>query len=287
MSTSGRARIAGVIGWPVGHSLSPRLHSFWLRENGIDGAYVPLPVLPYALSRALSGLSASGFVGVNLTAPHKEGAFALAHQCDAAAQGAGAANLLLFRAGRIEARNTDIEGLAAALVEALGPDTLKGERIAIFGAGGAARAAVLACDRLKPGEVFVLNRTAARADSVVKDLANVVSAKLMAARWDEWGTLGSTICLLINATSSGLTSKPSTSIALEPLPRGAAVCDIVYDPLETPLLARARELGLRRINGLGMLMHQAVPAFEAFYGIRPSVSAALRAELETALLDEP
>ncbi len=287
MTTSGRARIAGVIGWPVEHSLSPRLHDYWLCEHGIDGAYVPLPVRACALSQVLNGLRAAGFVGVNLTAPHKEAAFALAHCSDAAAQAARAANLLLFRAGRMEARNTDVEGLAAALVEALGPDALRGETVAIFGAGGAARAAVLACDRLKPAGVMVFNRTAARADVLVHDMSGGVSAKLATVPWQEWDKHASSTRLIVSTTSHGMGGQTPAPITLELLPRDAAVCDIVYDPRETTLLARARELGLRPIDGLSMLMYQAVPAFEALYGVRPRVSAELRAELEAALRDAP
>lgn len=280
---TGNTIVAGVIGWPVSHSLSPRLHTYWLRAAGLDGAYVPLPVRPEDFSVALDGLRAAGFSGVNITIPHKEAAFALAHEADASANAAGAANLLLFRNGRILARNTDIEGLTACLVEALGAGALSNETVAILGAGGAARAAVLACDHLRPREIGILNRTPRRAETLARELAHCVSARLTAAPLDQWPHVAQAARLVVNATSAGLKGTDSLGLALETLPRCAAICDLVYAPRETPLLARAREVGFRTIDGLGMLIHQGVPSFEALFGVRPQVSADLRQHLEEAL----
>ncbi|MGH6878717.1 MAG: shikimate dehydrogenase [Rhizomicrobium sp.] len=276
-------KVAGVIGWPIAHSLSPRLHSFWIREHGVDGAYVPLPAKPQEFSNVLCGLRAAGFVGVNVTLPHKEAAFAVAHVYDGASRTAGAANRLIFRDGCIEAGNSDVAGLQASLVHDMGPDALRGRQVIVLGAGGAARAAVLACDNLKAGTIHILNRTRRRVDNLVEDLGNSVSAMLSANSPDAWSALAPGTHLLVNATSAGMRGTASSEQALELLRPDAVVCDTVYDPLETPLLARARSLGLRSFDGLGMLMHQAVPAFEAFFGIRPTVSAALRADLENAL----
>jgi shikimate dehydrogenase len=283
MSISGRAKIAGVVGWPVSHSLSPRLHGFWLRENGIDGTCVPLAVARESFTTALDGLRTAGLVGVNVTNPHKEAAFALADRVDDAARMAGAANLLVFRDGLIEARNTDIEGLAASLSEALGANSLCGQTIAILGAGGATRGAILALDKLGAREIRVVARNVARADSLIVQLRAAVTAQLVSAPWTDWPHAAEGVALLINATSGGLAGTAALDISLDPLPVGAAVCDIVYNPLETPLLKDAHVRGHRTVDGLGMLMHQAVPAFAAFYGVTPRVTPALRAELEKAL----
>jgi shikimate dehydrogenase len=286
MRLSGAARIAGVIGWPVAHSLSPMLHGFWLCEHRIDGAYIPLPVRAHVFSTALRGLREAGFAGVNVTVPHKEAAFALAHRGDGAAGSAGAANLLLFQGNEIEARNTDAEGLAGNLVVELGTEGLREAHVTILGAGGAARAAVLACGHLHAARIHLLNRTVARAQAAAAALARGVRSQLDSGSWDEWPSLAPTTTLLINATRGGMSGSPSPDLPLDLLPTNAVVCDLVYRPLETPLLARARTLGLRTVDGLGMLMHQAVPAFEAFYGIRPKITPALRLELEKVLRGE-
>lgn len=276
-------RVAGIIGWPVRQSLSPRLHGFWLREHHIDGAYISLPVQTTVLSAALSGLRAAGFAGVNVTIPHKQAAYAIAHRCDEAARAAGAANLLVFRDEGIEAQNTDIAGLRASLVAECGPDSLHGKQVVILGAGGAARAAVLACDALKAAGIYVLNRTERRAAALVHDLSASTSVRLGAGGLEAWVDVAPTTALLIQATNAGMEGTLSFELDLRLLSPQAAICDLVYRPLDTPLLARARELGLRGIDGLGMLMYQAVPAFEAFYGVRPDVTEALRADLEQAL----
>jgi shikimate dehydrogenase len=277
-------RVAGIIGWPARQSLSPRLHGFWLREHHINGAYVPLPVQTTNFSAALRGLRAAGLAGVNVTVPHKEAAFAIAQDCNDAARAAGAANLLVFRDERIEAKNTDIAGLQASLVAECGPDGIRAKRVVVLGAGGAARAAVLACDALKAAEIFVINRTQRRAVTLVQSLSVFCSAALHAVGLEIWSGVAPETGLVIHATRAGMDGALSLALDLKPLPPEVVICDLVYRPLETPLLAQARELGLRRIDGLGMLMYQAVPSFEAFYGVRPVVTAALRAELELALL---
>jgi shikimate dehydrogenase len=283
MNISGRAKIAGVVGWPVSHSLSPRLHGFWLREYGVDGAYVPLAVAPELFATALGGLRAAGFAGVNVTNPHKVAAFAIADRVDDTARMAGAANLLVFRDGKVEARNTDVEGLAACLAEELGVNALRGRSVAILGAGGAARGAVLALDRLGANEIRIFARNVARADALIAQLREGVTAKLGSTAWSDWPLLAKNSALLVNATSGGLAGAAALDLSLDPLPAAATVCDIVYNPLETPLLKEARARGHQTIDGLGMLMHQAVPAFAAFFGATPCVTPDLRAELEKAL----
>jgi shikimate dehydrogenase len=275
--------LAGVVGWPVSHSLSPRMHHFWLHKHKIAGSYVALPVRQYDLSRALMSLRSAGFSGVNLTLPHKEAAYALAHTAGPAATASQAANLLLFRDLQFEAHNTDVEGLVLSLRESFGEKATGIELAVVLGAGGAARAAVLACDRLVAKQICIVNRSSSRADAFVRALSRSVKAKLSTAQWNGWETHARQTRLLINATSAGLNGTLSPGAPLELLPRGAAVCDLVYNPLETPLLERARAHGLTTIDGLGMLMHQGALAFELLFGMRPDVSAALRAHLEQAL----
>lgn len=277
MSISGKAKLAGVTGWPVAHSLSPRLHGHWLTAHGIDGAYVPLAIRREDFARAIDALARAGFAGVNVTVPHKEAAFALAHGLDDAARAAGAVNLLLFRDGRIEGRNTDALGLAASLSEELGKNALAGKDVAILGAGGAARAAALALAGLGAKNIRILARNPARAET----LARAVKAPVTVSPWTAQSLSG--MALVVNATSAGLRGQNALDLSLEALPVTAVVCDLVYNPLETDLLQRAKAAGHRTVDGLGMLMHQAVPAFAAFYGETPSVTPALRAELKKAL----
>jgi len=276
--------LAGVIGWPVGHSLSPVLHGFWLKEHRIDGAYVPLPVRREDFARVVGGLMRAGFAGLNVTIPHKEAAFAVAHDCDGAAALVGAVNLLLFKdGGRIEGRNTDAAGLAASLAEGLGADALQGGTAVVIGAGGAARAAILALDGLGVKTIRIVNRHAARADALAKNFAGKISAQIATALWSDWEQAAAGASLVLNATSAGMRGTPPLDLPLAPLEKAAAVGDVVYNPLDTPLLKAARARGHRVVDGLGMLKHQAVPAFAAFYGVTPKITPALRAELERAL----
>ena len=282
MNITGRAKLAGVVGWPIAHSLSPRLHGYWIEEYGIDAAYVPLAVHREDFAAALNGLKLAGFRGLNVTVPHKEAAFALADRCDSAAEIAGAANLLLFGEDGIEARNTDAAGLRASLDESLGAGALKGRPAVIWGAGGMARAAVCALAELGVSEIRILNRNPARAKNTAA-LASRTAAKLVCAGLEDWGRAGRDAGLLVHATSAGMNGAPSLDLTLDVLPVDAAVFDAVYNPLETRLLAQARARGLRTVDGLGMLMHQGVPAFAAFFGVEPKITPALRRVLEEAL----
>ncbi|MGC9953903.1 MAG: shikimate dehydrogenase [Rhizomicrobium sp.] len=283
MNISGSAKLAGVVGWPIAHSLSPRLHGHWIAEYGIDAAYVPLAVHREDFTAVMNGLRLAGFRGVNVTVPHKEAAFALADHCDVAAEIAGAANLLLFEERGIEARNTDVAGLTAALVESAGAGTFKGRPAVIWGAGGMARAAVCALSDLGASEIRVLSRNKARAASLAAALASGTAAKLVCAGFEDWGQAGKDAGLLVNATSAGMKGAPSLDLPLEVLPADATVFDAVYNPLETRLLAHSKARGLRTVDGLGMLMHQAAPAFAAFFGVEPKITVALRSAMEEAL----
>jgi shikimate dehydrogenase len=282
MTVTGKGRVAGIVGWPVTHSLSPLLHGYWLAELGIDGVMVPLAVRASDFSTAIEGLRAAGFRGVNVTVPHKQAAFAIAHDCDAAARAAGAANLLIFgEDARISARNTDADGLAASLREKIG--VLNGKTAVLVGTGGAARGAVLALDMLGAGTIHILGRDGARATALADALGTGVRAALKPAELAAWPQAAPGAALLVNATSAGMTGHAPLAQDLAPLPGTAAVCDIVYNPLQTPLLREAKARGHVTVDGLGMLMHQAVPSFEAFFGVRPRVSDDLRAMLTGVL----
>ncbi len=272
---------AGIVGWPVTQSLSPVLHGYWLKQLGIEGEMLRVPAQPEDFRDVIARLRAEGFAGVNVTVPHKEAAFALADRADAAAKMAGAANLLVFHAGAIEGRNTDSYGLAESLREHIG--ALGGATVVLLGAGGAARGAVLALENLGAGTIHILTRDAERARNLAIQLGPHVNARLVPGALADWKNVAANAALLVNSTSAGMSGNPPLDLDLEALPPGAAVCDIVYKPLETQLLKDAKARGHKTIDGLGMLMHQAVPSFEAFFGKRPQVDAGLRAALESAL----
>ncbi len=272
---------AGIVGWPVTHSLSPVLHGYWLKKYGIDGAFEKVGAEPGQFETVIAKLRDQGFIGVNVTVPHKESAFALADKVDAAAKAAGAANLLIFGPGHIEGRNTDTYGLARSLEESIG--ALKGDTAVLLGAGGAARGAVLALEAAGAGTIHILNRDGSRAQNLAAALTPNVNARLVPGTLTDWKNVAPGAALLVNSTSAGMTGNPPLDLDLSALPQSAAVCDIVYKPLETQLLKDAAARGHKTIDGLGMLMHQAVPSFEAFFGKRPQVDAGLRAALEGAL----
>jgi shikimate dehydrogenase len=281
MSLTGKAKLAGIIGWPVSHSLSPVLHGYWLEEYGIDGAMVPLAAAREDFATVIDGVRRAGFKGVNVTVPHKEAAFAIAHKVDAAAQAAGAANLLVFHDQKIEGRNTDSIGLAESLRESIG--TLNGKSVALLGAGGAARGAILALEMLGAGTIYLLNRDGHRAKTLASSLAPQVKAPITPGGLDDWNRRAGDVALVVNSTSAGMGDNPPLAIDLSVLPKSAAVCDIVYNPLETQLLKDAAAHGRQTIDGLGMLMHQAAPSFEAFFGVRPKVTQGLRDALVKVL----
>ena len=279
---TGAGKIAGVVGWPVGHSLSPSLHGYWLEELQVDGALIPLAVPREDFARVIGALQRTGFAGVNVTVPHKEAAFALAHSCDAAAAAAGAANLLIFHpGGRIEARNTDMIGLRESLREAMG--SLNGKTVLLLGAGGAARGALLALGELGAAKVQILNRHADKARALARALQPMVKSELLAAGLDDWTRLAPGAELIVNSTSAGMKGHAPLRLDLGLARKTATVLDIVYNPLQTELLKQAKARGLNAIDGLGMLMHQAAPSFEAFFGVKPAVTPGLRAHLEKAL----
>jgi shikimate dehydrogenase len=276
---TGRALLAGVIGWPVGHSRSPALHGFWLAEHGIDGAYVPLPVRPEKLMAALAGLAALGFRGANVTVPHKESALTLVDRASDMAMRIGAVNTItIAEDGTLEGDNTDafgfIENLRAARPDwraATGP-------AAVIGAGGAARAIAVALADAGAPEIRIVNRTKARADRLVQE----IGPPSVALDWNDRAAALAGASLLVNATTQGMDQEAPLDLDLAPLSKTALVHDIVYVPLETPLLAAAQKRGNPTVDGLGMLLHQARPGFAAWFGIEPMVTPALRAAVLAA-----
>jgi shikimate dehydrogenase len=273
---SGKARIAGITGYPVSHSRSPRLHGFWLRRHNIDGAYIPLPIPPDRYREAIKGLVAAGFAGANVTIPHKLNAFAVCDTVDDTARRAGAVNTLVFADGKITGRNTDGFGFVANLRHH-GADPKAGPAL-LLGAGGSARA-IAAALQDEGVVVTIANRTRARADELARDLPG-----LRVVDWEQRGAALADHALLVNTTSVGMGGHGDLGLPLERAPSGMVVADIVYVPLETPLLAQAARCGLKPVEGLGMLLHQAVPGFEAWFGVRPEVDDELRRFVAADLL---
>jgi shikimate dehydrogenase len=272
---------AGVIGWPVAHSLSQVLHGYWLKQYGIEGAYEKIPAAPENFAATIARLRAEGYAGVNVTVPHKEAAFALATGNDVVAQSAGATNLLVFNDGGVSGRNTDAYGLMASLKSETG--TLDGKTAMLLGAGGAARGALLSLDRLGASTIHLLARDRAKAQALAAALTPHMKAKIAPGALAYWNSVAGDAALIVNSTSAGMGNNAPLGLDLSALSRDAAVCDIVYHPLETALLKDAKARGHRTIDGLGMLMHQAVPSFEAFFGQKPEVTPGLRAALVDAL----
>lgn len=265
---TGHARLAGVLGWPVSHSRSPRLHGHWLATLGIDGAYLPLPVHPDRFASAVRALADLGFRGANVTIPHKLAAFEVCDVVDATARRAGAVNTLVFREGRIEGSNTDGYGFLES-VKDQAPGWQPGAGPAVLlGAGGAARAIAAALIDAGCPRVTLVNRSRHKAEALASDLGGPVAVADAPPLEDA--------ALLVNTTSLGMVGHPPLEVDLAPLGAGAVVSDIVYVPLETPLLAAARARALRAVDGLGMLLHQARPGFEAWFGAAPVVDATLR-----------
>ena len=280
MRPTGKARIAGVMGWPVGHSLSPLLHGYWLERYGVDGAYVPLPVRPEDLALAFKCLPRLGFLGWNVTLPHKEAAFRLVDGRDETAERMGAVNtVLVLPDGRTHGLNTDGYGFVANLREQAPGWRPDAGPAALIGAGGAARGvAVALLDAGLPG-LRITNRTRERAESLALELRRLFDRPIEVVDWLRSGALLEGAGLCVNATSLGMAHQPALGLDLETLPLKASVADLVYIPLETKLLRHARERGHPVVDGLGMLLHQAVPGFAHWGGCMPAVDGGLRTHL--------
>lgn len=276
---TGRAKLAGVMGWPVGHSLSPILHGHWLETLGIDGSYVPLPVKPEDFEGALRTLPKLGFAGVNVTIPHKQAALAAVDELDDVAHRIGAVNTVVVRRdGSLWGTNTDAYGFLENMKwrypdwePSAGPAT-------VIGAGGAARAIVVALLDAGVPSVRLVNRSRERAES----LAATLDGRIEVRDWETRALALDGAALLVNTTSLGMTGQPPLDLDLAHLTPGAPVCDIVYVPLETDLLKAAKAAGHPVIDGIGMLLHQARPGFAAWFGIEPTVDNALLAHVLAA-----
>jgi len=279
MPITGAARLAGIMGWPVAHSRSPALHGFWLDEHHIDGAYVPLPVRPEQLAQALRALPALGFRGCNLTIPHKQAALAVMDRVNPFARRIGAMNTVIVAPdGSLEGSNTDVFGFRENLREGAGEWDPNAGPAVVLGAGGSARSVVAALTEAGIAEIRLVNRTVDRAERLAGELAQP-GTRMTVHPWAERCVVLRDAGILINTTSLGMDREPPLELDLAALPGKAVVVDIVYVPLETGLLAAARQRGHRVVDGLGMLLHQGRPGFEAWFGTPVQVTPALRAAM--------
>jgi len=266
---------AFIVGHPVAHSRSPLIHRHWLREFALEGSYEKIAVRPEDLAGFVHGMGDAGFVGGNVTVPHKTDVMALADDVDDAARAIGAANTLWFEDGRLVAGNTDVTGFLANLDEEAPGWDRRGGNAVVLGAGGAARAVIHGL--LQRGfAVDIANRTRGRGEALAAEYPSGVRAW----SWDDLAQPSGAAALLVNTTSLGMEGQPPLGVDLRVLHRDALVADVVYSPLETPLLRDAEARGHRTVGGLGMLLHQAVPGFERWFGVRPSVTPQLRSLVE-------
>ena len=280
MSHPDRFLLAGVMGWPIMHSRSPKLHGYWLEHYGLVGAYVPLAIKAEGLKAALRALPALGFAGCNLTIPHKEAALRIVDEASPLARRIGAVNCIVVRAdGSLEGRNYDAFGFTESLRERAPDLRFDADPAVVIGAGGAARAILAGLMDVGVPEIRLINRSPARAQALAAEFGGPVRA----VPWEARAQALEGAAILVNTTSQGMVGEAPLDLALDALPLSALVVDIVYVPLETPLLAAARMRGNRVVDGLGMLLHQARPAFEAWFGIDPKVTPQLRALIEATL----
>ncbi len=280
MADPRKYRLAGLIGDPVFQSRSPMIHRHWLREHDIAGDYVLLHVSADRLEQALRGLPALGFAGCNVTIPHKEAAARIVDRLDATAQRMGAVNLVVVEAdGSLSGSNTDGFGFIESLRDGKPDWRADAGPVVVLGAGGAARSVVVSLLEQGATEIRLINRTRARADQLAAELGKAVSV----LDWSARAAALAGAALLVNATNQGMTGQATLDLALDALPTAALVCDIVYNPLLPKLLIAASARGNSVVGGLGMLLHQARPAFAAWWGVMPEVSPDLRASVEATI----
>jgi shikimate dehydrogenase len=272
-----RFLLAGVMGLPVMHSRSPDLHNYWLARHGLAGAYVPLAIKAQDLRAALRALSPLGFRGCNLTIPHKEAALEIVDEVHPLARRIGAINCVVVGAdGTLAGQNHDGFGYIESIREAAPGWRADAGPIVVIVAGGSARAVLVSLIEEGAREIRLVNRTRARAKVLAREMGGPIDVR----RWDQRQAAVEDAVMLINTTSQGMAGEPPLDLSLAKLPANALVSDIIYIPRETPLLAAARKRGNPTVNGLGMLLHQARPAFEAWFGIMPEVTPELRAKIE-------
>lgn len=272
--SNNRIPLAGVIGSPIAHSKSPQLHGHWLKTYGIQGYYVPMDVNADNLERVLETLPKMGFVGVNITVPHKEKVMEFADLVTDRATLIGAANTLTFQKdGKLRADNTDGYGFIENLCQNAPQWNVKSGPAAILGAGGAARAVIASLLQAGVPKLYLSNRTRIRAEALQSEFGK----RIEVVEWVQAGNMLEECATVVNTTSLGMLGKPPLRVPLDGLHKETLVTDIVYAPLKTRLLAEAEEIGCTTVDGLGMLLHQAVPAFERWFGVRPEVDTATRA----------
>jgi shikimate dehydrogenase len=280
MAQSERYLLAGVMGWPVMHSRSPKLHNYWLAQHGLTGAYLPLAIKADGLRAALRALAPLGFSGCNLTIPHKEAAMAVVDVIDDAAKAIGAVNCVTVSGdGTLTGANYDAFGFMQSIVAAVPGWQPRAGPAVVLGAGGGARAVIFSLIERNLPAIRLVNRTVAHAEKLAADLKGPVTI----VPWNDRHAALESAMLLVNTTSQGMVGQPPLDLRLDALPREAIVADIVYAPLETQLLAAARRRGNLVVDGLGMLLHQARPAFKAWFGVMPEVTPALRALIAATL----
>jgi shikimate dehydrogenase len=272
--------MAGLMGWPVMHSRSPKIHNFWLAKYGLDGTYVPLAIHAEGLRGALRALPALGFAGCNLTIPHKEAAFEIVDRVDPLARRIGAINCVVVAPdGSLDGYNYDGLGYIQSILEAHPSWRADAGPIVVVGAGGGARAVLVSLVDQGAQEIRLVNRSPERAQTIAREFG----APIEAVAWKERHAALAGAAMLINTTSQGMAGQPALDLMLDKLPASALVSDIIYIPRETPLLAAARLRGNRTVNGLGMLLNQARPAFQAWFGVMPEVTAELRSMIEATI----
>ncbi len=280
MSHPERFLMAGVMGWPVMHSRSPQIHNYWLAQYELVGSYVPLAIRAEGLRPALRALAPLGFLGCNLTIPHKEAAFEIVDRVDPLARRIGAINCVVVAPdGSLDGFNHDGFGYIQSILEADPDWRADTGPIVVIGAGGGARAVLASLADNGARDIRLINRTPQRAHALAREFGGPIQA----LAWEDRHAALAGAAMLVNTTSQGMAGEPALDIALDKLPAAALVSDIIYIPRETPLLAAARRRGNRTVNGLGMLLNQARPAFHAWFGVMPEVTPELRAMIDATI----
>jgi shikimate dehydrogenase len=279
MSFTGAATVAGVCGWPINHSRSPRIHNYWLRQYGIDGVYIPLSIPPARVIDVIRMLPALGIRGLNVTIPHKETAYKAMDKVDDCARRMRAVNTIVLRDGILYGSNTDAFGFLESLYDILPDWRADAGAVVLLGAGGAARSIVYGLLEAGVPEIRIANRTREKSDALRAEFGKLVCP----VPWGQRADVISDAAMLVNTTSLGMEGRAPLDLSLDRLPAKALVYDIVYVPLITPLLVEAQARGNPTVDGLGMLLHQARPGFREWYGAEPTVDDALRNHIVAGL----
>jgi shikimate dehydrogenase len=283
MSHPDRFLLAGVMGWPVMHSRSPMMHNYWFEQQGLAGTYIPLAIEPGRLEPALHALHPLGFAGCNLTIPHKEEAMSIVDEVDDVARKIGAISCVVVRPdGSLFGTNNDWLGFIGNLNQQAPEWRADAGPAAVIGAGGGARAICYALMQEGAPEIRLVNRTQERAEAIAAEFGGPIRV----VPWEERHDALNGVATVVNTTSLGMVGQPALDLRLDKLPPDALATDIIYTPLETPLLAAARERGNRTVNGLGMLLHQGIPAWKMWFGVEPTVTEELRRRMERSIVGD-